>query len=114
MLPLLGASVALAVGSTSCSGCDDYANVGLVVHPVDRTGQLVCVESVTVSDGEYAETLQAIPMETGCAYNGAWERAGDYTINVAITGGSSRTEDATVTKDRCHVKPVIVSIPVEG
>jgi hypothetical protein len=106
-------SVVLVGWSSSCGGCDDYAVSGLTVHPVDGSGRLVCVDSVTISDGEFSQVLEATPMEVGCAYNGAWERAGDYTVEVAAADRATRMKNVTVTKGRCHVKPVTVSVPLD-
>ncbi len=105
---------ALAVGSGSgCSnfgGCDDYASAGLNVFPVDAAGDPVCDAVVTATDGDYSEVLSQ-EYRDDCAYVGAWERKGDYVVQVEAAQGT-KTTDVRVGADRCHVKPVVVTVPL--
>ena len=78
-----------ALGLAACTeerepiACAAYAAAGLSVTVTDAaTGQPICDATVTATDGAYSEKLFAV----GCAYTGAYERAGTYVVRASRDG----------------------------
>jgi hypothetical protein len=122
MLKKLCLAGALLAGGSGCggalggAGCTDLYAFGLGVAVVSAsTGAAICDATVTISDGAYRETLmpvQGVLPDGGlsCAFEGAGERAGTYTID-AKSGSSEKTmEGIVVTRDACHVMERSVTI----
>lgn len=97
--------------SFACSNDDDSKETPCTTEVVPGLEILVTdaqnipvTEGITVVaiDGSYSEELNTVPVEN--IYNGAFERAGTYTIIITGTGYKTYTsEPITVEADRCHV-----------
>jgi len=117
-LCLAGALLAVGSGCGALGGgsCTDLYAFGLSVTVVRAsTVASDCAATETISDGAYRETLMPIQgmLPDGglsCAFEGAGERAGTYTID-AKSGSSEKTmEDIVVTRNACHVVERSVTI----
>jgi hypothetical protein len=64
--------------------CPDLAAVGVMVTVKEASGaQEICDASVRISDGAFSETLTVwAGEETNCTYAGAYNRPGNYRIEV--------------------------------
>jgi hypothetical protein len=99
------ASVAIVPGC-GCSG-GGAALPGLRVTVLDeQAGTTACLNTVVVArDGAYEDVL--IQIETGpesCAFVGANERPGTYTVEVNQSGRIVTVEDVRVANGPCHVQ----------
>ena len=92
--------------------CTAIAVDALVVTLVDASsGQRICDAKVTAIDGSFSEDLRPFGSGQDCTYSGPTERAGLYEIRATRTGYETLTANAIrVTRDECHVIPVMVSI----
>jgi hypothetical protein len=92
--------------------CTAIAVDALVVTLVDASsGQRICDAKVTAIDGSFSEDLRPFGSGQDCTYSGPTERAGVYEIRATRTGYEPGTmKDVRVTRDECHVIPVMVSI----
>jgi hypothetical protein len=101
------APAASLVAIPGCGGCSGggAAAPGLEVTVEDGPGgPALCDATVTASDGTHIESLiQIMPTSGTCAYVGAYERPGVYTIDVASGGRSVTLTDVRVTNGECHV-----------
>jgi len=66
-------------------------------------GPALCGVTVTATDGAYSEVLTASPSGAPCAYSGASERPGVYSIAATFEGRTATTSNVPVTADACHV-----------
>src|SRR2546422_626886 len=102
-----------ACGETNCTA--DF-KFGLSVSVVSGlTGEPVCSATVIAADGSYRETLAAVQRlradgGTECAYQGAGERAGTYTLEARAGSSENTVTGIVVTKDACHVVQRTVTI----
>jgi hypothetical protein len=80
---------------------------GISVRVIDQdTGIGTTLAVVTLTDGDYTETMQA-PTCRCSSYTGAFERPGTYTIKVEQTGYVTQTiNDVVVKPGLCHVEKV--------
>ena len=92
--------------------CTAIAVDALVVTVVDASsGQRICDAKVTAIDGSFSEDLRPFGSGQDCTYSGPTERAGLYEIRTTRTGYETLTTNAIrVTRDECHVIPVMVTI----
>ena len=87
-------------GEVACTA--DY-RYGLTVTVVDEAGAAICDATVTITDGDYEETLENVGGDD-CAYVGAGERAGTYAITAEKAGYQTASESGVVVdEDECHV-----------
>jgi hypothetical protein len=104
------ASVAIVPGC-GCSG-GGAALPGLEVTVLDnQAGTTACLNTAVVArDGAYEEAL--IKVDTGaesCAYVGAYERPGTYTVEVNQSGRIVTLENVRVADGQCHVQKTKVT-----
>jgi hypothetical protein len=92
--------------------CTAIAVDALVVTVVDASsGQRICDAKVTAIDGTFSEDLRPFGSGQDCTYSGPTERAGVYQIRSSKPGYEAATvNDVRVTRDECHVIPVMVTI----
>jgi hypothetical protein len=92
--------------------CTAIAVDALVATVVDASsGQRICDAKVVVIDGSFSEDLRPFGSGQDCAYSGPTERAGTYEIRATRAGYETGTMNGVrVTRDECHVIPVMVSI----
>ena len=92
--------------------CTAIAVDALVVTVVDASsGQRICDANVVAIDGSFSEGLRPFGSGQDCTYSGPTERAGLYEIRTTRTGYETLTTNAIrVTRDECHVIPVMVTI----
>jgi hypothetical protein len=101
-------------------GCTPEARNGLSVTVRTGDGKRVCEALVTVTDGQYKETLErrdaeasTIPERSECVYSGLEERPGDYRVLVAAPGfRPAELDHVVVVRDACHVIPRSVTVVV--
>lgn len=98
-----------ATGCAASVNCKDYAAFGLVVDVLDASQARTCNASVTATDGPYSEVLAAVPGPP-CAYHGAAERKGVYSIKVEAAGMTTVVDGLKVSADACHVGPLRTTI----
>jgi len=94
---------AMTLGCSQGTSCSAIAVFGLDVTVLRSDGSRVCDGVVTARDGSYAETLQVLGDATNCEYDGATERVGTYTIEVAAGAQTKTVSGITVGRDECHV-----------
>jgi len=102
---------AVTVPGCGCSG-GGAALPGLRVTVLDeQAGTTACLNTEVVArDGTYEETL--IKIDTGaesCAYVGANERPGTYTVEVNQSGRIVTVENVRVAAGECHVQQTKVT-----
>jgi len=113
-MALIGLSILVAgcpLAGSSDLVCTEVFVYGLTVTLTDDNGVPITGATLTLTDGNYSETLQEL--ENG-VYVGAGERAGTYTLAIAADGYMPVTvEHIVVNADECHVIPVArdVSLP---
>jgi hypothetical protein len=92
--------------------CTAIAVEALVVTVVDASsGPRICDAKVVVIDGSFSEDLRPFGSGQDCTYSGPTERAGTYEIRATRAGYETGTMNGVrVTRDECHVIPVMVSI----
>ena len=110
-------AVALAVAAVSVLGCGSpvacTANYvfGLTIYVTDSATNTPLVDeqtTVTVRDGDYAETARSFGL--GFGYHAAGERAGVYSISIERPGYQSWTQsNVPVRGGECHVSGVIIN-----
>jgi len=116
VLSLLAAAAFLSLAGcdkpTEPRVCTAIAVDALVVTVVDASsGQRICDAKVTAIDGSFSEDLRPFGSGQDCTYSGPTERAGLYEIRATRTGYETLTTNAIrVTRDECHVIPVMVTI----
>lgn len=97
-------------------GCTADFRHGLVVTVLDAsTGSRICNARVTASDGAYQEVLTTSPQTIpdggiDCAYQGAGERAGTYSVDARLDARETMVSGIIVDRDQCHVIRRQVSI----
>lgn len=101
----------VTVPGCGCSG-GGAALPGLEVTVLDnQAGTTACLNTVVVArDGAYEETL--IKVDRGaesCAYVGANERPGTYTVEVNQSGRIVVTDNVRVADGPCHVETTKVT-----
>lgn len=104
------ASVATVPGC-GCSG-GGAALPGLRVTVLDSPGgPTVCLNTlVTAQDGTYRETLIKVDAASGsCAFVGASERPGTYTVEVNQSGRIVTVDNVRVMDGGCHVLTTMVT-----
>ena len=77
-----------------------------------QTGEGITNAVLTLTEGEYSETLRA-PGDPFGSYTGAGERPGTYTLTVVASGFASQTVDNIMVRieaSGCHVETVDLSI----
>lgn len=116
-IPIVLLSV-VALASASCGlaprACSMEARSAIVVTVLDRSsGTSLCGATVNVHDGAFAEKLGEWPAPPGCAYSGAYERAGNYLVEVALGSRAASALNIKVGHDDCHVvtQRVTVTLP---
>jgi len=88
--------------------CTDQYVYGLTVNVVDDAGDALCGATVTLTEGDYEEVLEE---STDCAYIGAGERAGTYSLTVEKEGYTSAgVSEVVIGEDECHVLPETVDV----
>ena len=108
------------IASAGCSSsCTLRGTFGLHVVAIDgSSAAAICNATVTAQDGDYSETLVPIASADAgepCAYVGALERPGTYTVTVAAGARSKSVEGVRVTGggDACaHVVSQNVTVTV--
>lgn len=108
LLTLLALVGTLGVDCIEPIACTANIEPGVVVQVTDaNTGQAVSDATVTLTEGNYSETL----MGYEGTYQGADERPGTYTLTVSADGYVTATVDnLVVTADVCHVITVYQDI----
>ncbi len=93
--------------------CTADVEPGIVVGVFDAQTQapLASRATATIHDGSYTETLRpygfADNAGTLVSLSGAYERAGNYTVDVTVPGYTPfEMKNVRVTKGACHVKGV--------
>jgi hypothetical protein len=92
--------------------CTTEAKAGLNVTVKDAETEFFLYEEVTVvaTDGDFSETLQLMG-GVSPVFTGAWEREGNYTIEISGAGYESYTSDLIeVVSDECHVIPRFLEV----
>ena len=109
---LAPAASVVVVPGCGCSGGGGAALPGLRVEVEDGAGgPSVCGAMVTATDGAHSESLIPIePAPGACAYVGAHERPGTYTIEVTSGSRSVTTSPVQVSAGDCHVSQVTVVV----
>ena len=95
--------------------CTENPVAALNITVVDAETDLIISENVEViaTDGNYTETLELVGGVTP-VFVGAWERSGNYTINVTATGYAPFTSDEiVVAADECHVIPYFAEVMLQ-
>ena len=114
LAPLAVCGLLSGCGGGGAGGfCTDLYAYGLNVTVSDgSTFQPVCDATVTAVDGEYTETLMPLPASSSsCAYVGAGERPGTYTVTASKSGYMNGTQsNVKVVSDGCHVAGVAVTL----
>ena len=116
--------VLLAAAFLGLAGCDKptdprvctaIAVDALVVTVVDASsGQRICDAKVVALDGSFSEDLRPFGSGQDCTYSGPTERAGVYAIRATKVGYETVTMNGVrVTRDECHVIPVMVTIQLK-
>lgn len=83
--------------------CTEQFVYGVNVSVSDENGDAVTGATLTLTDGDYTETMDEI---SDGEYVGAGERAGTYSLTVEAAGFESVTiDDIEVNADECHVLP---------
>jgi len=113
----LALAATLAVGTAAGCGareaCSNMTTDGLIVTVTDGAGgPAVCDATVTARDGAYLETLAPTVPAAGCTYQGAFERAGTYTIDATSAGRAAEVAGVIVTTSQCTTVPREVTIPL--
>lgn len=92
--------------------CTEQAVAGVSVMVIDAiTNQPITDATLTLTAGDYTETLQA---GTNGWYGGAAERADTYNLSITAEGYSTvHVEDITVTQGVCHVNPVDLHVELQ-
>lgn len=105
------ATVAVAPGC-GCSGGGGAGLPGLRIEVEDGSGgPAVCGAMVTARADAYSESLIPIePTPGACAYIGAVERPGRYTIEVTRDGRSVTVTDLQVAAGDCHVRQASATV----
>jgi hypothetical protein len=111
----LGLGTLLLSLTGACVPCTPSVEPGISVRVMDQdTSAGTRLAVVTLTDGDYTETMQA-PTCTCSSYTGAFERPGTYTIKVQQTGYVTQTiNDVVVKAGLCHVQTVektVVMVP---
>ena len=112
---VLHATVLVFAALTGCEdnpqyACTDEWVYGLRVEVRDAvTGAPAAAGALIVArDGSYADTLQIA--DSLLAF-GAGERGGTYSLTITKTGYRTwQSSDIRVTRNECHVNPVIVQV----
>jgi hypothetical protein len=96
--------------------CTAVAVDALVVTVVDApSGQRICDAKVVAIDGPFSEDLRPFGSGQDCTYSGPTERAGVYAIRATKAGYETVTTNRVrVTRDECHVIPVMVTIQLRS
>ena len=102
--------LSMVVTSSGCMCTAEFV-YGLTITVNDAEGEPVCNATVTITDGDYEEVLEAIG---DGQYYGAGERGGTYEIRVEAEGFISQTATQTVSEDTCHVIPESVQVTLES
>ncbi len=84
--------------------CTQIYVYGLNVSVTDENGDPVAGATLTLSDGNYSETMmEGQPGQ----YVGAGERSGIYSLTIEAAGFQTmQIDNIVVTRDICHVIPV--------
>jgi hypothetical protein len=111
-------AVALTLGVLLQAGCgsvcDRSARAALTVTVIDGPGgPRVCNAVVTARDGTFAETLMPLGDPGGCTYGGAWERAGEYVVEVAVGARMKTATGVRVTDGECHVNGRALTVTLD-
>ena len=107
---LLAAGIVAGACSAGSKGVDDVvctmeARPGINLTAIDSVGgQPISAAGVAVAEeGSYSDKAIALP-GTPVRYSMAYERAGTYTVTVAVDGYQSwRATGVVVRRDVCHV-----------
>ncbi len=86
--------------------CTEIYVYGINVRVFDEADNIVTDALVTITDGDYSETLELQEND----YVGAGERPGNYTLEVEKSGYSPHSENVKVQADECHVIPESVEV----
>lgn len=109
--------VAIASGSglagCTSTSCTTEARASLIVTVVNAAGRRVCDASVTATDGAFSAPLSPNGDPTSCTYDGPYERAGTYSIDVRSGPTAKRLDAVKVTADACHVRAREVSVVLD-
>jgi hypothetical protein len=107
MTSALGAAAfaahALTVGCCTNSKAESAVNV--TVKDTSNKA-FVCDAEVLLEDGEWSESVPVSLFPDGsCTYNGAVERAGEYSVRVSRRGFFPKTFGISVESTVCSVEP---------
>jgi len=97
------AVVVLVLQGCGSQDCDSVGIFGLSVQVQDPSGAEVCDAVVTATDRDHSEMLSAGGTAQGCAFFGALERPGTYTVKAEASGVTSTVSGVKVRSDECHV-----------
>jgi hypothetical protein len=108
---ILFLAAAVASVAAGCGTDCDLSNVpGVVVRVVNSaTGAPICDATVTVTDGDWHESVPPTVMNfvdagVDCLFFAADERAGNYTVDVKAGAKEALYYDVLVTRaNACHV-----------
>jgi len=110
--PAPAAFLFFAAGGCHTTVCDDSARAALTVI-VDVGGAPICDATVTAHDGAFSQVLMPLGSAPTCTYSGAYERAGNYTVDV-VSGTHRKTVGGiVVTPGECHVNGIGVSVSLD-
>ena len=110
------AILSIVMASSACDAvepvmCTLEARAGIIVEVFDAmNGESITEGStMTLRDGDSVETSTGV-----IALLGAYEREGTYDVSVAHPGYHIwHRADIRVTKDECHVRPVVLRADME-
>lgn len=96
-------------------GCSDDLRASMLVTVLDgQLGPPLCDAEVTVRDGTFASQLKVFVLSGKCVYSGVYERAGTYTVDVALGSRTESLSNVKVERGDCdHVvtRDVTISLP---
>lgn len=102
---VLGTLLSAACGAPSGNDCDASTRAGVTVRIKNGVNQeRICDATVTLQDGDYAETLSPWSSGDNCWYAGAWGRPGRYQLTCSRDGFRPATlRDVVVAEADCGV-----------
>lgn len=100
--PLTFALLLLAACSSDDDSveCAGIARAGISLVVTDAvTGNRICDAIVELRDGDHVEKPTGWGDDDQCAYHGAMERAGTYTVTATVAGYATASQQVTVTRN---------------
>jgi len=106
---VVAAATACGMGSVSCP---QMVSESVVVTVVDgRSAARVCDAEVILREGTFARRLDPYSSSlVDCTYSGVQERAGTYTVDVALGARTASLSDLMVERNICGVRTQRVTI----